>query len=274
MAVPVPLLTASMPMYDLPEMAAVNRAFWDALAAALAAEGLSGVPAELAVSPPPVPDAIEADVLFTQTCGYPLQTIYRGQHELLAVPTYDAPGCGDGTHRAFVLVRDDSPFRELTDLRGSVFALNSRHSNSGMNLPRRLLADVAGGRPFFRSVIETGGHVASIARVAGGDAGSASIDCLTYAFLEDFRPAAVRGLRVLAETPPSPAIPFVTASARAPEEVAALRRALVRLGTDPSSRPVLAPLRITKIAPADPGAYAVLLRYEAEAAALGYPVLA
>src|SRR5439155_20757972 len=32
----------------------------------------------------------------------------------------------------------------------------SRHSNSGMNLPRRALAEIAGGRGFFAQVIETG----------------------------------------------------------------------------------------------------------------------
>ncbi len=270
----MPDLTASLPMYNLPEMQAANGAFWAALADALAAEGLSDVPSELAFSRPPVPSEIGADILFTQTCGYPLQTIYRGQHHLLGVPTYDVPGCGNETHRAFILVRDDAPFRTLADLRGTVFALNSRHSNSGMNLPRRLLADIAGGRPFFRDVVETGSHNASIERVASGFADSASIDCLTYVFLQDYRPEAVRHLRVLAETPASPAIPFITSIHRNAEEVAALRRALLRMSGEAASSPVFKALRLSTISPVQPAAYQILLRYEAEAALLNYPVLA
>jgi ABC-type phosphate/phosphonate transport system substrate-binding protein len=267
-------LVASLPMYNLPEMQAANRGFWQALSALLAEEGMSGLPAELAFGRPPVPDAIGTDVMFTQTCGYPLQTIYRGQHELVGVPTYNAPGCGDATHCAFILVRDDSSFHALADLRGSVFALNSRHSNSGMNLPRRLLADIAGGEAFFRDVVETGSHNASIERVQAGGADCASIDNMTYTFMQDYRPAAVAGLRVIAQTPTSPTIPFVTAVSRTPDEVSAIRRALLRMPTEPRAQDALRALRITDISPADPAAYQLLMRYESEAAALGYPVLA
>ena len=261
-------------MYNLPEMQDANRAFWAILSDALAAEGLSDRPAELEFSRPPVPAEIGPEVLFTQTCGYPLQTIYRGQHQLLGVPTYDAPGCGDATHCAFILVRDNSSFRKLADLRGTVFALNSRHSNSGMNLPRRLLADIAGGKPFFGEIVETGSHNASIEHLASGFADSASIDCLTYVFLQDYRPEAVRQLRVLAETPASPAIPFITAIDRTMEEVAALRRALLRINAERPSNPAFKALKLSKISPIQPEAYQILLRYEAEAAALDYPVLA
>lgn len=265
---------ASLPMYNLPEMQAANRAFWQALQGLLAQEGLSNLPAELAFTRPPVPDTIGTDVLFTQTCGYPLQTIYRGQHEMVGVPTYDAPGCGVATHCAFLLVRKDSSFHTLEDLRGSVFALNSRHSNSGMNLPRRLLADIAGGKPFFGEVAETGSHNASIERLVAGKVDSASIDNLTFTFLQDYRPAAVESLRVLVETPPSPAIPFITAVTRTPDEVAAIRRALLKMPAAPQAQDALRALRIKDISAPDPKAYQVLMRYETEAAALGYPVLA
>lgn len=267
-------LTASLPMYNLPEMAERNRAFWQALDAELRRDGTWDVPVTLAPARAPVPDGIGPDVLFSQTCGYPLQTIYRGQHQLLGVPTYDAPGCGEATHRAFVLVRDDSRFRSPDDLRGARFALNSRHSNSGMNLPRLLFARLAGGKPFFGEVVETGSHPASIARVAAGELDAASIDCLTYVFLQDHRPDVVARLRVLAETPASPAIPFVTSAATPGDQVAALRAALLRLGSDPAHRDIRAALRIRTITPADPDAYAGLLDYEREAAALGYPELA
>jgi ABC-type phosphate/phosphonate transport system substrate-binding protein len=270
----MPDLTASLPMYNLPEMAAANAAFWQALSAEMADEGIEDLPHTLAFARPPVPDEIGTTTLFSQTCGYPLQTIYRGQYQLLGVPTYDADGCGEATHCAFILVREDSPFQKPDDLRGTVFALNSRHSNSGMNLPRLLFARLAERRPFFGKVVETGGHNASIERVAAGVADCASIDCLTYAFLRDHRPAFVAGLRVLAATPSSPAIPFVTAAATKPQQVAALRQALFRLAADPGRRPVLRALRIRTITPIDPGAYQVLLDYERQAAELGYPELA
>jgi ABC-type phosphate/phosphonate transport system substrate-binding protein len=267
-------LIASLPMYNLPEMAGDNAAFWSALVEELRREGVMDTPDQLRSDSPPVPDRIGSDVVFTQTCGYPLQTIYQGQFQLLGVPTYDAPGCGEATHRAFILVRDGSRFGRLEDLRGRTFALNSRHSNSGMNLPRVMFARIAGGKHLFSRVIETGSHVASMQLVASGAADAASIDCLTYAFLGDRRPQAVAGLRVLAETPDSPAIPFVTAAGTPRDRVGALQRALSGVFADPRHRTALDRLRLRSIGHADPAAYARLLDYEREAAELGYRELA
>ena len=93
-------LTASLPMYNLPEMAFRNAAFWKALSEEVSREHVPDVPTELSFSRPAVPEAIGREVLFSQTCGYPLQTIYRGQFALLGVPTYDFPGCGAAHGRA------------------------------------------------------------------------------------------------------------------------------------------------------------------------------
>jgi hypothetical protein len=35
-----------------------------------------------------VPERIERDTLLSQVCGYPLQTIHRGQAALLGAPVY------------------------------------------------------------------------------------------------------------------------------------------------------------------------------------------
>jgi len=261
-------------MYYLPEMRSSNAAFWDALASELRRDGWADLPTELSFARHPVPERIESDVLFSQTSGYPLQTIYRGQHRMLGVPTYDAPGCGQGTHCAFILVRKDSPYQKPEDLKGATFALNSRHSNTGMNLPRLLFARLAGGKPFFRSVVETGAHANSIARVASGELDAASIDCLTYVFFQDHRPEDVQSLRVLAETPESPAIPFVTSITTTPDKAAQLQAALFRLAAAPGHRPVLERLRLRTFSIPEPAAYARLLDYERQAADLGYPELA
>jgi ABC-type phosphate/phosphonate transport system substrate-binding protein len=143
-----------------------------------------------------------------------------------------------------------------------------------MNLPRLLFARLAGGRPFFGSVVETGSHPASMARVQSGELDACSVDCLTYVFFQDHRPEAAAGLRVLAETPESPAIPFVTSAATPTEQVEALRSALLRVAADPSRRPVLDALRIRTITPADPASYGRLLEFGRQAADLGYPELA
>jgi ABC transporter, phosphonate, periplasmic substrate-binding protein len=193
---------ASLPMYNFSEMRSANARFWEALRGLLLESGVSDVPETLRFERAPVPARLEAEMLFSQTCGYPLETVFKGQALRLGAPVYDLPGCAGATHRAFFVVRADAPAQCLDDLRGGVFLLNSRLSNSGMNLPRRALADIAGGKPFFRQVIETGGHPASLDRLLRGDGDVASIDCVTYAFWRHYRPEAAAGVRVLGETPP------------------------------------------------------------------------
>jgi ABC-type phosphate/phosphonate transport system substrate-binding protein len=109
-----------------------------------------------------------------------------------------------------------------------------------------------------------------MAAVAAGAADAAAIDCVTYGFCALFRPEAVAGLRILAETPASPAIPFITSSATPPAMVAALTEAL----GNPALKAAFAGLRIIGVTPPRPETYKMVLALEAEAAALGYPVLA
>ena len=81
-------------------------------------------------------------------------------------------------------------------------------------------------------------------------------------------------LRVLGETPESPAIPFVTSVATPPDQIDVLRSALLRLANDPSREPVLRGLRIKTITAVDPMTYERIMAYEREAVDLGYPILA
>ncbi len=266
--------TASLPMYNLPEMRAVNARFWEALRGLLAEAGLHDLPESLTFDRLPVPERIGPEILFSQTCGYPLETIFAGQALRLGTPCYAVPGCDGPTHCGLFIVPAGSTARELRDLRGGVFLFNSRHSNSGMNLPRRALADIADGRPFFAKVIETGSHPGNLDRIARGEADATAVDNVTYAFWCRYRPAAARHVRVLARTPASPAIPFVTSAATPPAIAAVLRDALTRIGRAPHAAAVRAGLSITDIVDVPAAAYSRLIEYEREAAELGYPELA
>jgi ABC-type phosphate/phosphonate transport system substrate-binding protein len=261
-------------MYNLPEMRPLNSAFWDALRGLLAEAGVADLPAGLSFERPPVPERIGPEVLFSQTCGYPLETVYRGQAIRLGVPCYDTAGCDGPTHCGLFVVPATSTARQLRDLKGGAFLLNSRRSNSGMNLPRRGLAELAGGQPFFASVTETGSQPGNLDRIAKGEADATAVDCVTYAFWCRHRPDAARHTRVLAHTPPSPAIPFVTSIETPPEIVALLRAALGRLAREPRFADIRAGLLLKDIVEVPDARYAMLLDYEREAATLGYPQLA
>jgi ABC-type phosphate/phosphonate transport system substrate-binding protein len=261
-------------MYNLPEMRAVNTAFWQAMRAELAQRGMAGLPETPEFERAPVPGCIEPETLFSQVCGWPLQTIYTGQARLLGVPLYAAPYCAGPTHAGVFVVQRDSGFATLDDLRGCAFAFNSVHSNSGMNLPRRALAGLGARAPFFGSIIETHSQPGNIERVAKGEVDATCVDCVTYAFYCRHRPALAACTRVLAATPPSPAIPFVTSAATPDDVVALLQVALMAVAREPRWAEARAGLLLADIVAPDAAAYQVQLDYTAEAATLGYPVLA
>ena len=266
--------SASLPMYNLPEMQTVNARFWEALRGLLVDAGVRDLPESLTFDRLPVPERIGPEILFSQTCGYPLETIFSGQAIRLGTPCYAVPGCDGPTHCGLFIVPAGSPARELRDLRGGVFLFNSRHSNSGMNLPRRALADIADGRAFFAKVMETGSHPGNLDRIARGEADATAVDNVTYAFWCHYRPETARRVRVLARTPASPAIPFVTSVATPPAAVAILRDALIYLAREPCTAAARAGLSISDIVDMPAVAYSRLLEYEREAIELDYPVLA
>jgi ABC-type phosphate/phosphonate transport system substrate-binding protein len=252
----------------------VNALFWAALRGLLVEAGLREVPESLTFDRLPVPEQIGPEVLFSQTCGYPLETIFAGQAIRLGTPCYAMPGCDGPTHRGLFIVPAGSTARKLCDLHGGVFLFNNRHSNSGMNLPRRALADIADGRPFFAKVIETGSHPGNLDCIARGEADATAVDNVTFAFWCRYRPEAARQVRILASTPPSPAIPFVTSAATPPATVQILREALDILAHEARHAAARIGLLVTGIVDLPDAAYRALHDYEREAGELGYPALA
>jgi len=256
---------AQLPIYALPELRGRNQALWRILADLFRDAGIAGVPRAL--------DEPGERALFTQVCGYPLQTSERGKYVPIGTPVYEVDGCTGPRHCAFVVVHEKSPAHTPADLRGTIFAVNDQTSNTGMNLPRRLFARIAKGRPFFDRVIYTGSHAASAERVAAGGAAAASIDCVTYAFLAEFRPELTARLRIIARTDWSPAIPFVTVNDGDLPRIDALRGALQRLANDPRYAPALQALHIGGIVGLGDRSYSMLRTYEEDARAARYPVL-
>ena len=263
--------TASLPMYSLPEMAAANSTLWGALEQRLRAKGVDTADIKFDNDRRPVPDGIGPRVFFTQICGYPLFKHYRDQGRLLATPHYAVPGCVGSTHRAFFMVRRDDPAQCLKDLRGRIFGCNSLLSNSGMNLPRLSLARIAGGKPFFSSVVMTGGHVASLERLDESSIDVCSIDNVTWGLFRKFRRVNAERYRILDETASSPSLPFVTTVNTSEPDAMAVAEALHEIMDDPQTAGIRGALELAGLSAPNVAAYERLAEFEREAADLSFP---
>jgi ABC-type phosphate/phosphonate transport system substrate-binding protein len=265
---------AHLPMYDFPEARPVTDRLWRAIAERLRAAGLREVPDALTRFPNHEDSWRDPRLLLGQSCGYPAMTAFRDDLRIIATPIHAAPGCEGASHCSFFVVPSASPARELGDLRGRRFALNSWDSNTGMNLPRLAIAPLAGAARFFSQVIETGSHAESLACVVRGEADAAAIDCVTHAMIVRYRPELTDATRILARTESSPALPFVTARSTDEETVGALRRALADALRDPGTAEFRQALFLADAVPTEAADYAIVLDYEAAARGFGYARLA
>jgi len=237
---------AALPMYDLPEVAEATDALWAAVAERLRENGMKGVPGRLTRGRTPREIWSSPDLLFAQTCGYPLMHEFDGRLALVATPRYAVPGCEGAVYRSRIVSRADDPRERFADFAGSVAAINSEDSHSGFNI-LRWRAGREPRRPFFDRVAVTGGHVASLKAVQSGQADIAAIDCVTFALLERHRPDAVARLRIVEDTPAAPALPFVTSIATGNKDRSLLRRALSETIADPTLHRIREDLLLTGV---------------------------
>jgi ABC-type phosphate/phosphonate transport system substrate-binding protein len=265
-------LVASLGMYDFPSVAEANARLWAAIGGYLRAGGV-GAPTALEAAPPS--DLwTNPRLIFGQTCGYPFVTALRDRVTLIATPIYSFEGCDGASHCSFIVVSARSRGRSLAGFEGARAALNSRDSNSGMNLFRGLFAPIARGRPMFSQVIVTGSHTASLAAIADGAADIAAIDCVSYALLRRDRPELFDNVATIARTPSSPGLPFVMNAELGKSLAAAVRVALFAALNDPALADARETLGLEGATMLSEAEYQKVAEIERGAIALGYPELA
>jgi len=264
---------AVLPMYDYPWTAAANDRLWAAMSARLNEAGVPA-PATLTRGGDRGAQWRDPGLIFGQTCGYPYMTGLKDAVALIATPEYSFPGCEGASHRSFIVARANDARRDLSDYRGARAAVNGFDSNSGMNLFRAKIAAIARGAPFFHAIVVTGSHQASLDALAQGRADLASIDCVTFALIGRGRPELIERVAVVAETPPSPSLPFIASARLDRPTIDAVRDALFAALADPDLAEARATLGLDGARVATPTDYDRVIAIERAAIAAGYPELA
>ncbi|OCO99157.1 MULTISPECIES: PhnD/SsuA/transferrin family substrate-binding protein [unclassified Ensifer] len=268
------MLLASLAMYvSPPPVQEATRLFWEALGKRIRGYGLEA-PKALDETVAYNEAWFRPDLLFGQACGYPYVQHLRGKVQLVATPTYGLPGCDGPLKCSFIIVNAGSSAGSIGDLRGARAAINEPGSNSGYNLFRAAVAPHAIDGRFFSSVVETGGHRASIDAVSSGAADVAAIDCVTFGNTLRFDPERVAGVRILAETTKGPGLPFITAASTSAKDLIILRRALAETIADPELGGVCDTLSLAGISLLGDADYEALAELDRDAARHGYPAIA
>ncbi len=265
-------MIAALPMYDLAPVRAATDTLWFGLAVELRQRGIDA-PHQLARDSSLNEIWCSPNLLLAQTCGYPFATSLRDRVSLVGVPAYAVRGCSGSRYRSVILVREDDPSTDISSLRGRRAAYNDRSSQSGYSAFRATIAPFADGSSFFRSQADTGSHIGSMRAVAARTADVCSVDCVSWALAERYLPELASLLRVVAESPDAPGLPFICARGTPAETISALRESIVTVLEAPEMRETCEALFLSGIHRLDPADYDCILRIEEQACALGYPEL-
>ena len=198
-------MIAWLGMYDPAPLRPANDRFWTAIR-----DALGDGPRALSRDVEPWTAWQSPELLLAQTCGLPYRSRLHDRVALVGTPDYGLPDCPPGYYRSVFVVRADDRRATLRDFAGARLACNEGLSQSGWAAPMAHLAGV-GARP--GAIVFTGAHAASVRAVATGQADCAGIDALTWEMLLRHDPVA-RELRVIAQTEPTPGLPYITAPAQ------------------------------------------------------------
>jgi ABC-type phosphate/phosphonate transport system substrate-binding protein len=198
---------ASLGMYDRAELQPANDRLWRLVRDGMRDIGLAA-PDHLTRGEGAYWPAWEsADLILSQTCGYPYRARLHGKVTLLATPDYGVEGCQPGYYRSVYVARRDDPRAEVTDFDGAALAFNEDLSQSGWAGPMaHALAQGITLKPRLRS----GGHVLSARAVAEGRAEIAGIDAVTWTMIARYDGFAA-DLKVVGQTAPAPGLPWIAA---------------------------------------------------------------
>jgi len=249
-------MLVTLPMYDYPELSDATEAWASAIAAH------AGVPAKLSRLDDHASAWARADMIFSQTCGYPFTHQFRGKLSLVGTPHYAAPGCEGYRYSSFVLARERL---EPRDYRGCTAAVNTPDSMSGMLALKVFFADWSEGGKFFGGALLSGGHLKSLAALQRGEADVCAVDAVCAAYVRRYRPELLDGLHEIGRTPLVPGLPYVT---RDPD-AARWRRAVAAAMADANLAGIREALMLSGFTVTEPSDYDLIPRLEEKVAARG-----
>ena len=147
-----------------------------------------------------------------------------------------------------VVVRRDSPFQTLADLRGASWAYNEPGSQSGYGVVCYALALQGETLKYFGRVIESGAHQASLQMILRREVDASAIDS-TVLEQELNDDSDIEGrIRVIDTFGPSPIPPWVVSERVSPQMRGVLKEILTGMNSRPDGLAILKKARIARFA--------------------------
>ncbi|MFT4727283.1 MAG: ABC-type phosphate/phosphonate transport system substrate-binding protein [Granulosicoccus sp.] len=201
-------------MYERPEIADAHKRFWQLIRHQLANVGIDS-PDALSQDAEEFSVWLNPELVLSQTCGMPYRLSLHDKVNLVGTPDYGIDGCSAGYYCSPLVVRADDPRKDVREFEHSVLAFNQPISQSGY---AAIYWHAKKHDFWFNHKLKTGQHLESAKAVAEGTADIASIDAVTWRFIQRYEHFAGK-LQVLEWTDPTPGLPLITALRHNPDGV-------------------------------------------------------
>jgi len=184
----------------------------------------------------------QLDLAFICTGPYATSKDIYG-FEALATPQVR----GKPTYQSYLIVKKDSGYTSLEDLRGKEFAFTDPESNTGSLVPRFWLAEI-GEKPssFFRQTIYTYSHDNSIKAVSKGLVDAAAVDGHKWDYYQVVNPSLTEATRIIKKSEPFGSPPLVAAASLSPEKKKLIQTIVTSMHHDKDGQQILERLMIDR----------------------------
>ena len=204
-------------------------AAWQGLIARVAEDADVALSYHSYPAPKPLEDLWRrADIGCVQMCGYPI-ALEVANVIPLASPIPTAPWAeGKPVYRTDLIVRKDTPYKELSDTFGGTVGWTVEHSHSGFNaLRHHLLQYRTDARPLLYQ--QSIGNLITargiVDEVLDGTIDIGPLDAYWHMLIRKYDPKLTEGIRILQSTDTAPMPAFVAAPDMVADEIARLREA-------------------------------------------------
>lgn len=186
-------------------------------------------------------------------CGLPYVLLKEKQAniEVLAAPVMKNPRySGKAVYFSDLIVSADSDIKSISDLKGKVFVYNEKISNSGYNLPRKFFIDQKViGKGYFKKIIRSGSHEASIKMVATGEADYSFVDSLVLEYDRHKGEKYAMNVKVIHSLGPSAIPPVIVSKEMNKIQRDRFKKILTEMNLDPMGKKILDNALVEKFVP-------------------------
>jgi len=165
--------------------------------------------------------------------------------ELLAAPQIK----GQPSYQSYIIVRSDSAFKELADLRGKRFGFTVPKSNSGEHAPSYSIARTFNKTPerFFGSILHAKNYEQAMFLLARKDVDGVSVDSITYAYSEKRKRVDSTGTRIIYTSPCYGSPPFIVKKGMDATLKESIKKVLLAMHNDPEGKAILEEMGFEKL---------------------------